>query len=53
MKQPDPASGCKVRPPTPCDYDKMADLAGQLGYSDGEYMILGDRQLGPGTSSQI
>jgi GNAT superfamily N-acetyltransferase len=23
---------CDVRPPTPSDYDKMADLAGQLGY---------------------
>ena len=27
-----PEFTCRVRPPEPCDYDKMADLAEQLGY---------------------
>ncbi len=34
-QQPDPASAqsrCEVRAPKPGDYDRMADLAGQLGY---------------------
>ncbi len=34
-QQPDPASvqsRCEVRAPRPGDYDRMADLAGQLGY---------------------
>lgn len=30
---------CTVRPPAPTDYDKMADLAGQLGYQSTEKEI--------------
>jgi GNAT superfamily N-acetyltransferase len=32
-------SRCEIRAPKPSDYDKMADLAGQLGYSSTEKQV--------------
>lgn len=32
LNRPSEKSTCSVRPPEPRDYDKIADLAGQLGY---------------------